>query len=835
MKKISIRFKITAITVLAILTAILTIFAFTYPSIRSETDRRSVETMRMVGQDTKDKLNEYFVGIEQSVTLVANMAMDSLDSVSLVEYGAAGSYAAENERTREQTEKLDRYIADHCETVKKSLGSAAIRTNGVEAYYYCICPQISGSEHGFFSARAGKAGFVEQEPLNASLLDEDDTEHNSWYFTPIQKGGSCWVGPYHWHYPKEIEICSYVTPIYSTGVLIGVLGMDIPVETLLELVRPIKLYETGFASLYDEDGHILYHPDMGKGTAPELSELSVSEELLTHEDSGNEMIRYEKDGQTRQMCFFTLNNGMKLFLSVPVDEINASWQRIFRNVVIIMIVILVVFSVISMLLMRAITLPLKKLTDASQQLARSNYDVDLNYKGQDEIGTLTSSFITMRDQLQGYITKLNVRAYTDTLTGLPNMRSFFTLARSEYRRLEDEGRYPVMLFFDLVGMKHFNRQYGFDEGDRLLCEVGQILADEYGMQCLCRFSEDHFAVISDEERMQERLQKVFERCESANNGNTLPIHVGVYPSRLGKADVSAACDHAKYACDKQRGSYVSCYKVFDKGMVRELEEVRYIISHLDQAISEGWIKAYYQQIVWADGAKVCDEEALARWIDPDRGILSPADFIPILEKARLIYKLDLYVLEQILEKMNTLRELGLPVYPHSVNLSRADFDSCDIVEEIRRRVDEAGVERRMISVEVTESVIGSDFDFMKEQIGRFKALGFQVWMDDFGSGYSSLDVLQDIQFDLVKFDMHFLQSFHKGDESRIILTNLLHMTKELNIDALCEGVETGDEADFLRENGCKKLQGFYYSKPVAFEIILERYKKGIFVGDSTVS
>ncbi len=827
MRKISIRFKITAITVAAILTAILTIFIASYPPIRSETERGSVETMRLIGEDTKDKLDEYFAGIQQSVSLVANMAMDSLDSVTLVEYGAAGSYATQNKRTREQTENLDRYIANHCETVKKSLGSAAIRTNGVEAYYYCISPQISGSEHGFFSSRAGKAGFVDQEPLNVALLDEEDTEHNTWYFTPIAKGTPCWVGPYHWHFPKEIEICSYVTPIYSTGVLIGVLGMDIPMETLVEQVRPIRIYQTGYASLYDEDGHILYHPDALKGTAPELSDLSVSEELLAQKDSGDEMIRYDVDGQTRQMCFFTLNNGMKLFLSVPVEEITASWHRILRNILIITILIIILFSVIIMLVMRAMTLPLERLTNASQQLARSNYDVALDYRGRDEIGILTSSFVTMRNQMQGYIEKLNIRAYTDTLTGLPNMRAFFSLAKKEYRRLEENGDRPVMLFFDLVGMKHFNRQYGFEEGDRLLCEVGQILADVYGKQCLCRFSEDHFAVISDEVSLEKRLKEVFERCETANGGNTLPMHVGVYPSKLGKMDVSVACDHAKYACEKQRGSYISSYKVFDSSMVRELEDVRYIINHLDQAIQEGWIRAYYQPIIYAASGKICDEEALARWIDPERGIMSPSDFIPILEKARLIYKLDLCILDQVLEKMNTLRKLGAEIYPHSVNLSRADFDSCDIVEEIRRRVDDAGIERYMISVEVTESVIGSDFVFMKEQILRFKALGFQVWMDDFGSGYSSLDVLQEIRFDLLKFDMRFLQNFHKGEESQIILINLLRMAKELDIDALCEGVEEEDEVAFLRENGCRKLQGFYFSRPVAFEVTKKNSEEGV--------
>ena len=196
----------------------------------------------------------------------------------------------------------------------------------------------------------------------------------------------------------------------------------------------------------------------------------------------------------------------------------------------------------------------------------------------------------------------------------------------------------------------------------------------------------------------------------------------------------------------------------------------------------------------------------------------------------MIYKLDLYVLDQILEKMINQRQAGLSIVPHSLNLSRADFDSCDIVEEIRKRVDAAGIGRDKLTIEVTESMIGSDFDFMKEQILRFKSLGFQVWMDDFGSGYSSLDVLQSIPFDLLKFDMHFMKLFDKEEKTKIILRELVHMAIGLGIDTLCEGVETSEQVEFLREIGCAKLQGFFFCKPIPFEDILDRYKKGKQIG-----
>ncbi|MGX8705347.1 MAG: EAL domain-containing protein, partial [bacterium] len=257
---------------------------------------------------------------------------------------------------------------------------------------------------------------------------------------------------------------------------------------------------------------------------------------------------------------------------------------------------------------------------------------------------------------------------------------------------------------------------------------------------------------------------------------------------------------------------------------------QYIIENLDRAMAERWIQVYYQPIVRAVNERVCDEEALARWIDPEQGFLNPGDFIPALEDAGLIYKLDLYVLDRILEKIKKQQGDGLHIMPHSLNLSRSDFDACDIVEEIRARVDAAGIPRDRITIEITESIIGSDFDFMKAQVQRFQSLGFPVWMDDFGSGYSSLDVLQSIKFDLLKFDMSFMRKLDEDESSKVILTELMKMATALDVDTVCEGVETEEQVRFLQEIGCSKLQGFYFCKPIPPEQILDRNRKGIQIG-----
>ena len=418
----------------------------------------------------------------------------------------------------------------------------------------------------------------------------------------------------------------------------------------------------------------------------------------------------------------------------------------------------------------------------------------------------------------------------DYLTGLPSMAYFFELAEAARNRCVKEGREPVFLYMDFCGMKFFNTKNGFAEGDKLLLEFSRLMKDTFSNENCCRIGADHFAAFTTEDGLEEKLTRFLEKSRRINGGDTLPVHIGVYSNAMGVVPVSTACDRAKAACDAIRNTVSSEFRFYSKALRDDLEKRQYILSNLERAIRERWITVYYQPIVRAVSGHVCDEEALARWIDPERGFLSPADFIPYLEDVGLIYKLDLCVLEQVLEKMKYQKEMGLSIVPHSINLSRSDFDSCDIVEEVRQRVDASGLGRNMITVEITESTLSRDFEFMLEQVNRFRSLGFPVWMDDFGSGYASLDALQSIKFDLLKFDMSFMRKLDEGESGKIILTELMRMANSLGMDTVCEGVEKEEQVKFLYEIGCSKVQGYYFSKPIPLEEITKRYKTGRQIG-----
>ncbi len=418
----------------------------------------------------------------------------------------------------------------------------------------------------------------------------------------------------------------------------------------------------------------------------------------------------------------------------------------------------------------------------------------------------------------------------DSMTGLPGMNYFFKLAESARDKILEEGADPVLLYFDFSDMKNYNLKYGFSEGDKLITGMARVLASHFSNINCCRFGGDHFAVVTDDRGLEEKLEAIIEESKGINEGKSLPLRIGIYKDSMGYATAGVACDRAKMACDMKRDTPSSVINYFSEDMLKSMQIRHYILDNLDIAIREKWIQVYYQPIIRSANGLVCDEEALARWIDPVMGLMSPGEFIPILEETKQIYKMDLYVLDQILEKMKMLEEHELQVVPCSLNVSRSDFEMCDIVGEIRKRVDEAGIGHELLTIEITESDIGSDLDYIKRQAELLSEMGFSVWMDDYGSGYSSPDILQNVSFNTIKLDMQFMRQFDKTPKSRIIISEIINMALNLGLETVVEGVETMEQVEFLREVGATKLQGFYFCKPIEFEEILRRHREGALIG-----
>ena len=246
---------------------------------------------------------------------------------------------------------------------------------------------------------------------------------------------------------------------------------------------------------------------------------------------------------------------------------------------------------------------------------------------------------------------------------------------------------------------------------------------------------------------------------------------------------------------------------------------QFIVDNFDKALANGSIKAYYQPVIRTLTEKICSVEALARWQDPVMGLLSPFLFINVLEKYRLIHKLDLYILENICVTYNEMKNKGLPLHPFSINLSRLDFDEVDMLKAISDILKKYNVPSKAIHIEITESVMLDNTAYFRRIFDSFHDAGFAIFMDDFGSGYSSLNVLKDYSFDVLKIDMRFLSDI--GSRSKKILASVVNMAKAIGIHTLAEGVETKEQMTFLRNIGCEMLQGYYYAKPMDGELYVQ--------------
>ena len=253
----------------------------------------------------------------------------------------------------------------------------------------------------------------------------------------------------------------------------------------------------------------------------------------------------------------------------------------------------------------------------------------------------------------------------------------------------------------------------------------------------------------------------------------------------------------------------------EKRNLARLELEKHIESHIEEAIAEKQVIVYLQPNVRGLTQRVCGAEALSRWIDPKYGMIYPGDFISVLEKTLKIHLLDLYVFREICKNLGERLERKETVFPISLNFSRLDFNIGDFLDQLESIVEQYHVPKNLLHIEVTESVVMHNEGYMKYVVKKLHELGYQVWMDDFGSGYSSLNLLKEFEFDTFKIDMRFLSDM--GKKSLIIIYSILYMAKEIGIHTVAEGVETEEQFRFLKHVGCERMQGYYFGRPEPME------------------
>ena len=415
---------------------------------------------------------------------------------------------------------------------------------------------------------------------------------------------------------------------------------------------------------------------------------------------------------------------------------------------------------------------------------------------------------------------LSMNHETDSLTGLLNMSFFYQSVQMLLSSPKGRRKNVSIIHFDIPNFKLFNERNGFRLGDELLCDLAQIIKEVFREDICSRFSDDHFVVCStmEKEDVITGIEKVYRTLlNSSESTKRVRIKAGVYYLDGRITEIGLACDHARLACNSIKGRHDLFYSVYDEMLREKLRKQQYVVDHVDEAIENEYIKVYYQPVIRVKTGEICGYEALVRWVDPKVGFLSPGDFIETLEQFHLIHKIDAYVIERVCKDYNRIIENGDPIVPASVNISRLDFELCDIcslIEETRKKYN---VPREMLDIEITESALNDNIGRIKSECLKMRELGYQIWLDDFGSGYSSLNSLTEYSLDVLKLDMVFLRSYDHNSKTGILMNYIVDGARGMGLAPLCEGVETEEHYEFLKKIGCEKAQGFFFGKPLPME------------------
>ena len=407
---------------------------------------------------------------------------------------------------------------------------------------------------------------------------------------------------------------------------------------------------------------------------------------------------------------------------------------------------------------------------------------------------------------------------TNRLTGLPGMSYFTARADDILSSVADPGRQSVIGYFKLVHLRDFNDRFGYAQGDELIAETARLLRELFAKRLVCYITAGQYGILCYRDDVEPALDKIRETLKNFRPGFAVRFKAGFSPYTGSESSISLL-DEAKIAQKSIRRDSRRDLCFYDDKLDEEIRFRQYVINHLDEAIENGWLKVYYQSIIRSRSGEICNEEALSRWDDPQYGFLMPFRFIPTLEENGLMYKVNLNVVRQVLRDFAYKEEKGIPIVPVSVNLSRRDFDQCDMVSEIMKLIDASGFSQDLIKIEITESAFTSNQELIRSEVARFRENGFEVWLDDFGSEYSTLNLLQEIDFDLIKLDMRFMQNFTESGKNYIIVSDILDMAKRMGITTLTEGVETAEQVKMLQELGCEKLQGYLFSRPSNLDCI----------------
>lgn len=409
----------------------------------------------------------------------------------------------------------------------------------------------------------------------------------------------------------------------------------------------------------------------------------------------------------------------------------------------------------------------------------------------------------------------------DTLTRLYNKEAFYMHA-AELLNQHPDTKYDI-LCMDIENFKLINDVFGETEGDHLLCFLAKVLQNYISEGYVCRHGGDIFAAILPRKDSYSALVSAIqnELTESPMQYMNLQLKFGIYPIDDRSMTVRAMCDRAKIASKSITQKYDASIAFYNQAFGDRLIEEQQIAAEMDQALQNSEFVVYYQPQYDLKTGVLIGAESLVRWQHPQRGFLPPDKFVPLFEQNGFITQLDIFVWKSVCKQMREWIDLGHSCIPVSINLSRVDIYNPRLPEIIIEILNQQHLKPECIHLEITETAYTDNPKQLILTVKKLKQYGFHIDMDDFGSGYSSLNMLSEVPVDTLKLDMRFLQNAQGSSRGGNILFFIMNLAKWLEVSVVAEGIETKEQMLFLSSLGCDYGQGYYFAKPMP----LEDYKK----------
>ncbi|MDM9883512.1 EAL domain-containing protein [Clostridioides difficile] len=615
------------------------------------------------------------------------------------------------------------------------------------------------------------------------------------FFKNSIKGKKYVSSPYVDEVNKSIKKITISVPLLNNDKVVGVLYCTYNINTLMKLIN-ISFYENNSISyVVKNNGTIILHPQ-GDSLSKNIYKLLKQDNDIQEVNRLKKELQENKTGATvlnmleerRYLGYATMDNGnsennyikdWNLIFSIPETVVFSNSKQIINRAVYAVLSIVLIFIAIIF------------------------YIIYIKKSNEKEILSL---------------------AYEDKVTYIGNQNKFYREC-SKYL-LDKPSLNYIIVYFDINNFKMINDTFGYEFGDNLLITIAKALKEELTEgEVYARLSSDYFAIFCDYKNGRNKIIRKLDNIRSNIESNLsivfeISLCVGIYFVEEGEVDIQKAVNKANMARSVAKGKNIN-YAIYNEDVRNKLSEESMILDDIKIALVKNQFEVYYQPKFSLVTGEMIGSEALIRWNHPEHGFISPAVFIPIAEKSKLILKIGRFVFERVCNDLYEWKKQGKKIVPVSVNLSRVELYQPDIVKFINKTIKMYNLSSDFIEIEITETVAINELNILKNVLNELRTYGFSISMDDFGTGYSSISCLRDMPIDILKLDKSFLGGIEHDERSRNIAKSIVSLAKSLDLVVIIEGVESKEQAELMKQFGCDLVQGFYFARPMPAKNFLD--------------